>query len=220
MIYPGTDLKFKVTAQITGFTMEQDDFSIIIKNGFGQVKYIVKKNEMLRDDAGGFYFTMDQVQQGTYYATFKAHREDTDFENDVQSIVDRQPLVSVGYCDSRDGGEHVCETDGAVVAYRRVWTVCIEGYIYLAESDGTPILDANGERIYLKATGKESSARQTLDLTADELNTLLTKRNQNGKVDTLPELLDVAGGMDENTEVSLMTEQDADDMMSRILNGD
>ena len=216
MIYAGTDLKYKVTAQIAGFTMKNNDFSITIKNRWGQVKYIIKKEAMLHDDEGNFYFTMDNVQNGSYYATFNASREDTDFDDDIQSIVDTQPLVVVGQCDC-EAGEHVCETEGAVVAYQRVWTVCVEGYVYLAEADGTPILDSEGNRIYLKATGKEKSAYESLDITAHDLNILLTKRNENGKIDTLPEMLDVAGGMDEDTEVSPMTEEDAEDMMNRIL---
>lgn len=219
MIYAGTDLKFRVTAEIVGFSMKKDDFSIIVKNRWGQVKYIIKKEEMLTDDNDNFYFTMDDVQNGTYYSTFNAKREDTDFEDDIQSVVDMQPLVVVGICDCEDG-EHTCGADGAVVAYQRVWTVCIEGYIYLADSSGAPILDANGERIYLKNPQKEKTAYGTIDLTAEELNTLLTKRKEDGKIDTIPELMELAGGMEENTEVSLMTEEDADDMMQRILGND
>lgn len=216
MIYAGTDLKYKVTAQIPGFSLKNDMFSVTVKNRWGQVKYIKEKEDMLTDDDGNFYFTLEDVQRGFYYATFNACREDTDFEDDIQNIVDTQPLVKVGQCGC-EYDEHACETEGAVVAYQRVWTVCIDGYLYLADSEGTPILDSEGNRIYLKSTGKVKKAYETLDITAHELNELLTKRNKDGKINTIPEMLDAAGGLPEDTEVELMTEEDADGMMDRIL---
>ena len=219
MIYPGTDLKFKVKALVPGFEMANHEFSIIVKNSFGQVKYIIQREDMLTDSKYNFYFMLRSVQQGTYYAVFMAEREDDNFEEGFQRIVDQQPLVSVGVCDCHQGG-HVCKTDGVSVAYERVWTVNIDGMVYLCESDGTPILDSEGNRIYLQAQDGDESTHTVLDMTGAELKQLLEGRTPNGHVDTLPEALDVLHPMDDDTDVSLMTEQDADDMMSRILNGD
>ena len=219
MIHPGTDLKFKVTAVVPGFSMKNHDFTIIVKNRFGQVKYIITRDDTLMDSKGNFYFMMHSVQQGRYYALMTMEREDDNFDEGFQCIVDRQPLCAVGICDCREGGEHVCQTDGVSVAYERVWTVNIDGLTYLAESDGTPILDADGNRIYLSAPdGDEEEAGIRLDMTGSEVKELLEGRTPNGHVDTLPEALDVLHPMDDDTDVSLMTEQDADDMMSRVLN--
>ena len=213
-------MKFKVKALVPGFEMANHEFSIIVKNSFGQVKYIITREDMLTDSKYNFYFMLRSVQQGTYYAVFMAEREDDNFEEGFQRIVDQQPLVSVGVCDCHQGG-HVCQTDGVSVAYERVWTVNIDGLTYLAESDGTPILDADGNRIYLSAPdGDEEEAGIRLDMTGSEVKELLEGRTPNGHIDTLPEALDVLHPMDDDTDVSLMTEGDADDMMSRILNGD
>ena len=216
MIHAGTDLKFQVTAKLPGFTMKHDDFSIIVKNRWGQVKYIIEKDDMLKDDSDNFYFILTDVHGGSYYAVFTAHRSDTDYEDDIQRVVDKQLLCVVGGgCDCGNDSGCGCDdgTDGMAVAYKRVWTVCINGYIFLAESDGTPILDCNGEKIYLRTTREDESHSVPLDMTSAEFKELIEGRNQNGTIDTVPEALDAMAGLEENTEYSEVTEEDVDETM-------
>ena len=214
MIYTGTDLKFKVSASVVGFQLKCDNFCVVVKNRWNQVKYVIEKNEMMTDDNDNYYFMLPNVQKGVYYAELTAEKEDTDFDSGVQHMVDRQYLVSVESEEFFD--EHT--TEGMAVAYQRVWFVSVGGYVYLAESDGTPILDSDGNKIYLKSSGKDESAEVHIDITVKQLKELLEGRNDNGKIDTIPEVIDALGGMEENTEVSVSQQEDIDNMMNRILN--
>lgn len=217
MIHAGTDLKYKVTAQIPGFSLRNNDFSVLVKNRWNQVKYIIEKEDMLTDDDGNYYFTLTDIQNGYYYAVLMAHREDTDFDSGLQNVVDSQFLCAVGVCDDEACNPCRCQTDGMSVAYQRVWTVNVAGYVYLAEEDGTPILDANGNKIFLKKDPDDEPFVR-LDMTGEALKELLESRNHNGKIDTIPEMMDAAGGMEEDTEYSVSTNEDMDNMMDRIFN--
>lgn len=212
MIHAGTDLKFRVKTQIEGFTMKNDDFSIVIKDWCGRTKYVIYKRDCLVGSDGNYYFTIDNVPNGLLVAVFKAKRIDTDFEDDYQTVVDRQNLVYVG------GNDYCCdsesqETDGMAVAYKRVWTVNISGYVFLAEEDGTPILDSEGQKIYLLSSVADTSAAVPLGMTSAQLKQLLEGHNPNGKIDTIPELIDAAGGINDDTEVGIMTAEEARQMM-------
>lgn len=220
MIYPGTDLKFKITVDAPGFDMvnHSQDATLIIKNSWNQVKYIIHRDDMLVDKDLRLYFMLPNVQSGAYYAQLTLTKEDANFDGGQQRIIDCQPLVRVGDCHHTNAGVYVCPADGVAVAYERVWTVNIEGVIYLADCYGNPILDKDGNRIYLRAAdGGSESSQVTLDMTSEELKTLLEGRNDNGKIDTVPEVLDALGGMDEDTEVSVMTEEQTEAMMDRVL---
>ena len=217
MINAGTDLKYRVMTQIPGFNLRRDNFSIIVKNRWEQTKYIVPKEDMMMDDNGNYYLTLSDVQNGVYRAFFTAEKEDTDFDTGIQHIVDKQVIAVVGECDCEEY-EHICHTDGAYVVYQRVWTVCVGGYVYLTEEDGTPILDADGNKIFLKSSGKEQQAETRIGITGPQLEELLIGRNDNGRIDTIPEMQDVMGGMREDTELGVTTEEDIDNMMNRILN--
>ena len=217
MINAGTDLKYRVTTLIPGFSLERDNFSIVVKNRWEQVKYIIEKGDMMTDEDNNFYFMLPDVQGGLYRAYLTAEKEDTDFDTGIQHIVDRQVLAVVGECDCEEV-EHHCPTEGVSVAYQRVWTVCVGGYVYLTEEDGTPILDADGNKIFLKSTGKEEEAETRISITGPQLDELLTGRNENGTIDTIPEMQDVMGGMREDTQIGVTTENDIDNMMDRVLN--
>lgn len=215
MIYTGTDLKFKMSASVVGFHLKYDNFCVVIKNRWNQVKYIIEKSDMLTDNSGNYYFMITNVQKGVYYAELTVERNDNDFDSGIQHMVDRQYLVSV---DSEEFFDENTSTEGMAVAYQRVWYVNVGGYVYLAESDGTPILDADGNRIYLRSSGSDESADVHLDITVKQLKELLEGKNDNGKIDTIPEMVDTLGGMEENTEVSVSQQEDIDNMMNRILN--
>ena len=216
MIYPGTDLKYKVTAIGRGFDMNVDDWYAIVKNGFGRVMLIVRKGNALTDRHGAYYFMLPKVQAGSYTVDFYAHKADWNFQDRVQRITTHSNLCTVGGADT---ARVDAEADGLHVCFERVWTVNIGEHVYLTDENGQPVLDSEGNEIWLDETGSESAGVR-LSMTGDQLKQLLEGRNPNGKIDTVPELMDAAGGLDDDTEVSLMTEQDADDMMQRILGED
>ena len=217
MIYPGTDLKFKVTAVGRGMTLADNDFTLVVKNSYGRVMLALEKQDMLTDSAGGFYFKMVNVPGGVYTAILTIAKTDINFDGARQHVVDYSPLCTVSGESVKMGGP---STDGLVVCYERIWTVNIGEGVYLCDVNGNPILDSDGKPIMLSEQGSESESVK-LDITAAELNKLLTSHDKNGKIDTIPEVLDAIGNIGDVTEVSVMTDADTDDMMHRILgNGD
>ena len=158
MIYSGSDLKFKVEATLDGFSMEDDDFNIVIKNKWGQIKFLVRKDDCFRDDNGGYYFTLEDVSSGTYFAYFTAHVPDDDYLKHIRNVVHKKFLYTVNSC-----GCHIkydecdcpqdCEChDGLKVVYKQFWTVNIDGEVYLVDKNGGYILTSEGNRIkFLKS---------------------------------------------------------------------
>lgn len=214
MIQEGTDVKFKVTAVINGFIMAEDPFIIVVKNQWGQVKYTVNKYNTLHDAEGNFYFALPAMARGEYTASLTALIEDEDFPDGVRRMVDVRWLVTIG---SEDKSVRHDKTDGADVKYERVWIVSVEGDVYLTDEDGNALLDKDGQRIYLTRTDQDQSTKVRLSLTGNEFKQLVEGRNQNGKIDTLPEAFDTLSGIDEDTEVTISTQEDIDEMMSRVL---
>ena len=102
------------------------------------------------------------------------------------------------------------------VTYTRVWTVNFQDGIYLADKDGNPIRDVNGELIRFSDRVPERKDVR-INMTADEFKHWMDDRDENGTIDTRREIEDALGGVDDNTELSVMTTEDTSDMMSRIL---
>lgn len=213
MIYPGTDLKFKVSAVGRGMSLADCGFSVVVRRQSGKVVYAGDKQDMLTDGAGGYYFCLKDMKAGIYYAKMTMEKTDINFDGSYQHVTDWSYLCTIGYPEQR---QHVPETDGLAVCYERVWTVNIGEGVYLCDVNGQPILDADGQPIILTEQGQESDSVK-IPLTAAQLNSLLTGRNHNGTVDTLPEVIDAVAGLDEDTEYGVMTDGDVDDMMDRIL---
>ena len=213
MIHPGTDLKFKVTAVGRGMTLADCGFAIVVRNSYGRVVFVAEKHDMMTDSVGGFYFMMKSVAAGVYTSTLTIEKPDINFDGSFQRIVDVSYLTSVG---SVDTGRQPHETDGVAVCYERVWTVNIGEGVYLCDVNGNPILDSEGQPIMLNNPEPEVATAK-IDLTAAELNRLLTMRDKNGKIDTVPEAIDAIQDIGDDTELSVMTDDDADDMMHRIL---
>lgn len=216
MIYPGTDLKFKVSAVGRGMSLADCGFAIVVRNGYGRVVFVADKQDLLTDSAGGFYFMMKSVAAGEYTSTITIEKPDINFDGAKQHIVDKSPLCSVN---SHGVWMSKQATDGLAVCYERVWTVNIGEGVYLCDVNGNPILDSEGQPIMLSDQGSESESVK-LDITAAELSRLLTSRDKNGKIDTIPEVMDAIGGLGDDTEMSVMTDEDTDEMMDRVLNKD
>lgn len=213
MINAGTDLKYRVETEIAGFNLSDNNFTITVSNRWGQVLKIIRKADMLFDSFGNYYFTLEAVPTGVYYAKLAARREDEDFTDGIQTIVDQRYLVSVG---TEESMVRQSENDGSTVAYIRVWTVNLVDGVYLADVYGNPIVDANGNRIRL-TDNTSMTASVKLNMTAGQLKQLLEGHTANGKIDTIPEMMDSLGGMGDDTEFSVASDHDIDDMMSRVL---
>lgn len=156
MIYSGSDLKFHVECQLVGFSMEDNDFFIVIKNRWGQTRYTITKEECFRDENDGFYFTIENVTTGSFFAYFTACVPDDDYDKQIRNIVDKQALYTVDSCGCKvvakdcDCGDDCPCHGGIKVTYRQVWTINLDDGTYLADSDGNLILSEDGKRIQLK----------------------------------------------------------------------
>ena len=198
MIYPGTDLKFRITATQPDFQLSEDWFEIRIKDQYGRVRYTIGKSDCFWDDQGAWYFVMDDVRKGVYFAFFHGRYEDEDYDDQRRDFTDAQELCRVGYC----GGTCHCKCKHAV-QYEQVWTVSIDGEDYLCDCDGKYILTADGNRICFKNNKQqhiEDMGKVRLDtLTGDEFKLLIEGRSQDGKTDTIPEIIDALRGIDSET---------------------
>lgn len=151
MIYSGSDLKFSVKIIANGFSMDEDNFFIRVKNQWGQTKYIIQKEDMFQDDNGGWYFTMEDVHRGVYYAVLSADFQDDDYDKFTRTVTNQQYLCSVDSCGCNTKQSSDCDcTSGMEVAYRQVWTINVDGGTYLADKDGNLILTEDGKRIQTK----------------------------------------------------------------------
>lgn len=121
MIHEGTDLKYKIAVSLQGFSLDNDDFTITIRNGYGQTKYAIAKSGCFRSRDGNWYFGLSAVERGVYFATFTALVKDGDFPDGTQAMVDMQHLADVDMCESYTVGQCDClQTEGMTVAYERI----------------------------------------------------------------------------------------------------
>lgn len=219
MIHPGTDIKWKVTAHAPAFSMSDDDFVITVAHRWGEVHSRITKDRMLCDDTGSFYFQLHDLQPGTYIATFEAKVTDYDFQDHVRNIPVTTTLIVIPQpqcqASSHRFGRPLPPPDptpvqppspprvtatagGCTVTYEPTFYVSIGDGAYLADADGNPILDGSGNPIFLTGAAQEQKDRR-LGLTIEELRLLLEGRNDNGHIDTIPELFDAAATTPENS---------------------
>jgi hypothetical protein len=147
------DVKFQVTAAWDNFRLTGDEFEIIIKDQYGRVVDTIRKDDCLWDTDGRFYFTMEKVRQGIYYAWFRGDYEDEDYDDQRATVADIQELLRVpGHvcaCPCAEGGD-VLSCKCHKVHYRLVTVVSIDGDDCLCGSDGSYILTSDGKRICFK----------------------------------------------------------------------
>lgn len=214
MTYPGTDLKFRITATQPDFQLSEDWFEIRIKDQYGRVRWTLKRDDLFWDDQGQWYFVMDDVRKGIYYAFFHGRYEDEDYDDQRRDFYDIQELCRVGYL----GGKCCCKCKH-VVQYEQVWTVSIDGDEYLCDCDGKYILTVDNKRICFKsdkAQEIEDMGKVRLQtMTGDEFKQFVEDHKPNGEIDTLPEMLDAAKGISDDETihehtVGQMEEHDAD----------
>lgn len=197
-IPPQSDAKFRVTADIPEFDMERNDFHIIILNQVGRMKANVDKDECFKDNLGKYYFTLERMATGLYFAKFVASVPDDDYNKQERIVTDNQLLCFVGNYDANlkflvnRSSEHK-------VHYEQVWTANLDDGEYLADINGDFVLTADGQRISFQ--GRSSSdGKVRLQMTGDEFKQLIEGRDPNGEVNTIPELMDAMRGItDEET---------------------
>lgn len=204
MIYPGTDLKFHITATQPDFQLCEDPFEIRIKDQYGRLKQVVTKSDCFWDDQGEWYFVMENVKRGVYFAYFAGSYEDEDYDNDHRDFTDIQELCRVGYC----GGSGGCGCGSRckhVVHYQQVWTVSIDGDDYLADVNGKYILSADNKRICFKSAKAQQiddMGKIRLDkLTGDQFKKLIEGFEPNSEVDTIPEVMHALQGINDDETV-------------------
>ena len=145
MIYAGTDLKYRITTSFEDFDLARDTFEIAIRNRWGQVKSTIKKDDCFYDSDGNYYFTVENVTNGVFFADFRGAYEDDDYDKQQRVVTDTQQLYEVGMCECRS--IYVpCECEHKV-RYEQVWTVSVDGGDYLADSEGRYIYTSDGKRI-------------------------------------------------------------------------
>lgn len=95
-IFQGTELKFSLDIQIEGFSMVDDDFFIVIRNGVGK-SVTIQKSAMLLQEDEKFLFTVDTEELGTgkYTIITTAFVPDGDFEDGLRTEVDKRTLCEV-----------------------------------------------------------------------------------------------------------------------------
>jgi hypothetical protein len=147
MVYPETDLKFRITNEITDFDVERDDFEIQVMDYYGRSRFFVPKDSFYKDSVGRWYFNVEGLNTGIYYAKFKCHIPDEDYNKGYRVYTDEQQLCVVGICEHYLARIHDCQKDNHLVHYEQVWSVNLDDGTYLCGSDGELILTEDGQRI-------------------------------------------------------------------------
>ena len=199
MIYPGTDLKFRITTTQPDFNLSEDNFEIKVKDQYGRVRKTVRKAGCFWDDQGNWYFVMDDVKTGIYFAWFHGCYEDEDYDDQRRDFTDVQELCRVNYHAAPRHHHHK-----HVVQYEQVWTVSIDGEDYLADCDGQYVLTDDGHRICFKSNKQEiidDMGKVRMNMTGDEFLQFMEGRDRNGEINTIPEMLDAARGISDDETI-------------------
>lgn len=193
MIYPDTDLKFRITTTQPDFNLSEDNFEIKVEDQYGRVKYHLTKSDCFWDDQGNWYFVMDDVKTGIYFAWFHGRYEDEDYDDQRRDFTDVQELCRVNYHAMPPRCRH-----RHVVQYEQVWTVSVDGEDYLADCDGNYVLTSDGNRICFKSNKSQEiddMGKVRMKMTGDEFLQFMEGRNPDGEVNTIPEMMAAMDGI-------------------------
>lgn len=97
IIFKGTDLKYLLKIEAEGFSMDDDDFKVILRNSFGTKKVEIEKSQMLKSGDDGYIFTFstDDVGTNEIIMTTIAYVPDSDFEDGIRTEVERFVLCII-----------------------------------------------------------------------------------------------------------------------------
>ena len=195
---PGDDVKFRVAVDKEDFHLSEDPWRITVRNQWGQVKAVLDRSNCFYDSDGNWYFCLENVRAGLYYAYFRGSIEDTDYGKQRSVWNDRQVLLEVGL---RTRGGRRC---GSPVTYEQVWTVSVDGADYLCDCDGRYIYTSDGKRIQFTSETSEKiddMAKVKMQMTGDEFLRLMEGKEPNQEVNTIPELMDAMRGISDDKTV-------------------
>ena len=212
MIYPGTDLKFRITTTQPDFNLSENNFEIKVKDQYGRVRQTVRKTDCFWDDQGGWYFVMDNVRTGIYFAWFHGRYEDEDYDDQRRDFTDVQELCRVNYHAAPRHRHHK-----HVVQYEQVWTVSIDGEDYLADCDGNYVLTSDGNRICFKSNKEQiidDMGKVRMKMTGDEFLQFMEGRNPDGTIDTIPEMMDAARGISDDETIQHDVQEQIDETLN------
>ena len=206
MIFPGSDIKFRITTTQPDFNLSEDTFEIKIKDQYNRVRQVVTKADCFWDDQGNWYFVMDNVKTGIYFAWFHGRYEDEDYDDQRRDFTDVQELCRVNYHAAPRHHHHK-----HVVQYEQVWTVSIDGDEYLCDCDGNYVLTSDGKRICFKSNKSQEiddMSKVRMQMTGDEFLKKWEGRDPNGEIDTIPEMFDAAKGISDDTTIKNEIEEE------------
>lgn len=213
MIYKGTDLKFQVTTTQSDFSLAENDFTIRIRNRWGRVEKIITKNDCFYDKDGRFYFMVENVKTGVFYAFFSGSYEDDDYDKQTRTFTDEQALYEVGQFHCARNRKTDCGCDHKV-HYTMVETVSVDGADYLADSEGRYIYTSDGKRIqFTSDTSKkvEDMGKIKMNMTGEEFLKKWEGIDTNGEIDTVPEMLNAMRGISDNETVVEKVEEQVEE---------
>jgi hypothetical protein len=211
MIYPHTDLKFRITITASDFNQRSNPWGLRIIDRYGRDFATYEKKDFLRDSEGRFYFDMKNVLTGEYKAITTIGIPDEDFTSGYQQRTDMQVFLHVNMqvCRPCCGCHH--KTDGMEVLIERVWSTSIDGEDYLCDCDGNPILTAEGEKIYFIndiIEHDETMGKNYLNMKFKDFQKLIEGDEPNSEVNTIPEVMRVMQGISDDTTVKEQIDQE------------
>lgn len=91
----GTELKFNVNIQSSGFSMLDDDFRIILQCGSKEI--VFEKADCIIDEDQNFFIVIDTslLKRGDVYAITYAYVPDEDCPDGIRTEVDKQLLFTI-----------------------------------------------------------------------------------------------------------------------------
>lgn len=123
MIYPGTDLKFKIAAVSQLINLQEHDFNITVRDPYKRIALQLTKADCFHDEDGNLYFTLEKPLRGTYYAYFTTAIADGDFPDRKRVMKDACELVEVG---AHGGGVKFNGCCSHLVGYELVWAADVK----------------------------------------------------------------------------------------------
>lgn len=219
IIFAGSDLKFRITSMRSDLKLSERDFTIVIKNRWGQAKHTITKDDCFFDEDGNFYFNVESVSHGMYFAYFTGGYSDEDYIKQYRTITDFQYLCTIvgdnnnaKICPAvQTPYQHVCDDSVHCVKYEQIWTVSIDGADYLADVDGNYVYTSDGKRVQFinqASQNNDDMGKVKLNMTGDEFKTLIEGEKPNGVIDTIPEMKRAMDGIsDEETVKDEVDEQ-------------
>ena len=152
IVCEGTDLKFRIMCSDSEIDLSASEWTIKFVNRHGQKVGSVSKDDSFVDAEGNFYFTHN-AHSGKIYALISVESADEDFAS-KKSVLNERSLLYATSCDLHS--RHDLFTRGNIISYERVWMKDVGQYIVLMDRDGTPILDRDGNAIYVRRYRRNS----------------------------------------------------------------